>query len=352
MNLESLLRGDGVELKRVATTHGGEYAGPCPWCGGRDRFRVWPEEGRYWCRGCGKAGDDVQYLREYRGLSFPDAWKLAGRGPLPASPEYKTSQGGLGAGPKTSQGGPGKVDWKPESLSLPGEQWQGMAEKLVDFAASRLTMGDREFFGMRGLTPATINEARLGYWPKNCYRDRSAWGLPEKIVDGHKRDLWIPAGLVIPHFIKDQVVRVRVRRYEGEPRYYILPGSSMVPMVLGGEGSVIAVVESELDGLLLWQDCGDLAGIIALGSAQARPDRTAADILQKAKLILIALDYDEAGGQSSWKWWLKVYAQASRWPPIRGKDVGAMYQAGVDVRKWLEGGIEKKFPIKRKVIEG
>jgi len=29
-------------VKRVATTGGGEYAGPCPMCGGRDRFRKWP----------------------------------------------------------------------------------------------------------------------------------------------------------------------------------------------------------------------------------------------------------------------------------------------------------------------
>jgi hypothetical protein len=29
-----------VDLKRVASTKGGEYAGPCPGCGGDDRFRV------------------------------------------------------------------------------------------------------------------------------------------------------------------------------------------------------------------------------------------------------------------------------------------------------------------------
>ena len=27
-------------LRKVASTQGREYAGPCPWCGGRDRFRV------------------------------------------------------------------------------------------------------------------------------------------------------------------------------------------------------------------------------------------------------------------------------------------------------------------------
>jgi len=45
-----------TRLKHVTDT---EYAGPCPWCGGEDRFRVW-EEGNYWCRPgpghCGRKG--------------------------------------------------------------------------------------------------------------------------------------------------------------------------------------------------------------------------------------------------------------------------------------------------------
>lgn len=36
----------GITLKHVSGT---EYAGPCPWCGGEDRFHVW-EKGNYWCR--------------------------------------------------------------------------------------------------------------------------------------------------------------------------------------------------------------------------------------------------------------------------------------------------------------
>ena len=36
------LIGRDVQLRRVASTNGGEWAGPCPFCGGHDRFRVWP----------------------------------------------------------------------------------------------------------------------------------------------------------------------------------------------------------------------------------------------------------------------------------------------------------------------
>ena len=45
------LIGADTRLKKVASTGGGGYAGACPFCGGRDRFRVQPEQGRWWCRG-------------------------------------------------------------------------------------------------------------------------------------------------------------------------------------------------------------------------------------------------------------------------------------------------------------
>src|SRR6059058_4170124 len=79
MNLLELLTRD-TRLRRMASTHGGEYAGPCPFCGGRDRFRVWPNapRPRYWCRGCGKHGDAIQYLRDHDGLSFREAQAQVG----------------------------------------------------------------------------------------------------------------------------------------------------------------------------------------------------------------------------------------------------------------------------------
>ena len=36
-----------------------EMAGPCPWCGGNDRFVIFLDTGRYLCRGCTPTGGDV-----------------------------------------------------------------------------------------------------------------------------------------------------------------------------------------------------------------------------------------------------------------------------------------------------
>src|SRR4051812_37366100 len=85
--LLDLLSSD-TTLRRVASTDGGEYGGPCPFCGGDDRFRVWPnaDHPHYWCRACGRRGDAIQYLRDHDGLSFTDAARAMGRAPGASRP--------------------------------------------------------------------------------------------------------------------------------------------------------------------------------------------------------------------------------------------------------------------------
>lgn len=70
--------GRDVKLKRAAATGGGEYHGPCPVCGGNDRFRVQPEKGKtgkFACRKCEISGDGIDYLRKVKGLTFQEACK-------------------------------------------------------------------------------------------------------------------------------------------------------------------------------------------------------------------------------------------------------------------------------------
>jgi len=62
-----------VKLKRVASTGGGEWAGPCPKCGGTDRLRVWDKKNQFWCRQCGAKGDSIEFLKWTKGLSYADA---------------------------------------------------------------------------------------------------------------------------------------------------------------------------------------------------------------------------------------------------------------------------------------
>ena len=81
MNSLFTLIGRDTTLTRTSAKHGGEYSGPCPLCRqGTDRFKVWPEVGRWAClgaahgrAGCGRSGDAIQYIRERDGVSYREA---------------------------------------------------------------------------------------------------------------------------------------------------------------------------------------------------------------------------------------------------------------------------------------
>ncbi|EPZ16173.1 hypothetical protein M622_03065 [Thauera terpenica 58Eu] len=64
----SILTVLGMDERALSGKHG-----PCPMCGGRDRFRFDDKDGRgtYFCSGCG-AGDGVQLAMGITGLSFRD----------------------------------------------------------------------------------------------------------------------------------------------------------------------------------------------------------------------------------------------------------------------------------------
>jgi CHC2 zinc finger/Toprim domain len=72
-------------LKRVTTI---EYAGPCPVCGGRDRFGVNARKQVWNCRGCDQGGDIVDLMRHIDGSSFRAAVeRLTGEQSPPRRPE-------------------------------------------------------------------------------------------------------------------------------------------------------------------------------------------------------------------------------------------------------------------------
>ena len=343
MNILDLLQADGNVVKRVATTKGGEYAGPCPFCGGNDRFRTWPEQGEYgkwWCRQCGRSGDAIQYLRDYRKMGFREACQYVGKEitrPTPSLSSRKTARAAK----------------EPRATTAPTDLWQGRARRLVEESENWLfqpsTFGQKMLGWLkerRGLSEETIKKFRLGLVPIDRWEGHEQWGLePVLKDDGTPKKIWIPLGLTIPLCQDGKIYRIRIRRpkfalrSERDPRYYLLRGSDTRALVLGHDREIYVLVESELDAILLSQEAGDLVGVIALGNAQARPDKEAMAALSKCKLILVALDADNAGAKEAWKWWDKHFSTARRWPPI-AKDPGEMFQQGVDLRIWIKAGID------------
>jgi phage/plasmid primase-like uncharacterized protein len=71
--IEQVATASGVKLRRV----GRELVGPCPRCGGADRFQVNPVKGVFFCRQCNPKGGDVIALQQHvDGSSFAQAVRV------------------------------------------------------------------------------------------------------------------------------------------------------------------------------------------------------------------------------------------------------------------------------------
>lgn len=346
MNILDIAKKLALEYKK----HGAAYNSPCPFCGGEERFILRPEvgdHGTYWCRQCCKGGDAIQLLIEKKGMTFKEACDYLGKEP-PARRRNRTPRAPKAEAP----------DFVPKEISNPFELWQAKAAAFADWAHKELLKSPDQlaWLAARGIMADTVKRFRLGWNPKKLSRKRSEWGVPDKTFKdegGEEKELtlfYLHRGLVIPYFVGEHIHRLRIRRPEEglDNRYYVVPfyppGSGMAPMTiwpepLPGPGrGAWAVVESELDAILIAQDAGDLVGVAGLGSVTTKPDETLARELAAAAFIMVSLDSDEAG-KKRWPWWQKLYPQAGRWPVPEGKDPGDYRKAGGDIRAWIIAGL-------------
>src|SRR5262249_21145204 len=85
--IERELERRGHRLKRV----GRELVGPCPRCGGHDRFSVNVQKQVWNCRGCAKGGDILDLVQHLDGVRLGAAVKsLTGMSPRSTSPTRPT----------------------------------------------------------------------------------------------------------------------------------------------------------------------------------------------------------------------------------------------------------------------
>ena len=114
MNILDLLKNDGILFCKAVS---GEYASACPKCGGQDRFRVWPNRGRWWCRSSGKSGDALGYLMTFHNVNYFQACK------------------DLGIEPKKTRARTDKPikrqAWEPKPAKPPCSIWQNKAVAFI-----------------------------------------------------------------------------------------------------------------------------------------------------------------------------------------------------------------------------
>src|SRR5262245_52681663 len=69
VRIEDEIARRGFKLRR----DGQEFVGPCPKCGGDDRFAINPRKGVFHCRGCGGKGDVIALTEFLDGCDFVHA---------------------------------------------------------------------------------------------------------------------------------------------------------------------------------------------------------------------------------------------------------------------------------------
>lgn len=328
-----------AETNIIFRKAGKEYHGACPWCGDdgkgdkADRFIIWPAEGRYLCRRCDRKGDDIQFVREYKGLGYKEACEYLNRGDNIIHlnhPNHLNHSIHLNHHNHEEPLHPPSAAWLESAWPLlthcQGQLWDGAGARALTWLQGR------------GLTAATIRVAGLGYNDRDHYTDRAAWGLePETLPNGKPKGLWLPRGVVIPWLIDGELWGVRIRRPTGDPKYYLIPGGQ--PAALYNADGVTpaapaVLVEGELDALTI---CQAEHVAVATGSTHGARRTKWIARLAAASTVLVAYDNDKAGNDAA-AYWLDALPNAKRWRPY-WEDANKMQQDGASVADWIAAGL-------------
>ncbi len=321
----------------VRKTHQ-ELAGPCPICGGTDRFLVKPQAGHdgrgiWTCHSCRDfQWSDAIGLVQFLGLAgdFRSACTLLRL-------DVATAPRAL----------PDPVP--PPPCAAPDILWQCQAEDVaraaVDALWSDVGAKARRWLAARGFADDILAAAGIGFHAQDTFDDPRMWGLPAD----HKK-LCVPRGITIPWVIDHAYWRLSVRRAlspaqeaQGEPKYRGPAGQGNGLYRSGAEfdpARPTVLVEGEFDALAVWQATGGTVNAVALGSTTGARRVRWLSRLAPCPIVLVATDHDPdpAKGEQAAQYWLQALPHARRWRPYL-KDCAAMLQAGMDIEGWVDQGL-------------
>ena len=272
------------QFRRVTSR---EWHGPCPKCGGRDRFALREGAGRQFvgCRQCtglekGQWMDGIAFIRWLADCDFRRACETLRLGRKPA----------LKSAPRR--------DRRPSVAAGRPSAWRHAGE-LVDGCANNLSADDIAYLQGRGISESTARRHKIGASRGGTYKG-----------------LFIPAGLVIPCLIDGAPSYIKVRTAEG---YRQVKGGSPALYAPTESHRLAVLVETELDALMLAcrvEELGLPIAIYATGSTSW--NRGCRGELIGRHALYTAFDHDEAGREAARYW---------RVPALHyeGGDVGDLY---------------------------
>lgn len=159
------------------TRKGSNLFGLCPFHGEKTAsFSVAPDKGIYYCFGCHKGGNVVNFIMETEGLSYPDAVRfLAKRAGLEVPEDPRENS---------------QYKKKERLWNLCKEAARFFHQQLKTPAAAEVW----DYIRKRGLSPSTVTRFGLGFAPNQ-------WNglMDAMIAKGYEKAELLEAGLVLQH---------------------------------------------------------------------------------------------------------------------------------------------------------
>ena len=336
-----------TQLKKVASTGGGEFAGACPFCGGRDKFHVQPYAKPFpiWmCRQCGAGKWDtvIGYFARRDNLDPKNHNDLA-----------EICKRAVGDVPTTNA--PHQAPAPEPAYQPPAVDWQAAAHQAIEICKNNLwsEAGQKacEYLKGRGISEKTSEYFNLGF------------------STGFKvGDLWIHKGIVIPCVVAGEVWYLKISLIPGDlvkceggehkaPARKPCPSCGKVNKYRGVKGNRPAAIfnadslryetsclvcEGEFDTMLASQEIGDQITPVTFGSATNRPDlATWGGYLLPIEKILAAFDNDEAGDKALADLMEMASNRVVLAPvDLDVKDITELYLKTHDLRAWIEPYLE------------
>jgi DNA primase len=303
-DLAALVRSRGIELAK----HGnGHLAGPCPFHEDDEpSFIVTPAKGLFHCMGCGVAGNAIQFVEKFDGVSFRHAFELLNDGPaaFTAPPDGHTKQ---------------HTVRRLEAPVAPDAADAELFGQVVDYYHERLLSPSGaaalEYLKSRGLHDGeAIKRFRLGFADRTLglrlpERNRKAGGEIRTRLQklglirdsGHEH---FNGCLVVPIFdeqgqLSEMYGRKISKVKNGQYKHLYLPGphAGIWNAEALDTGEVI-LCEAPLDALTFWIN-GVRNVTFIYGAEGFTAELFDALLSHRVKAVRLAYDADEAGNRAA-----------------------------------------------------
>ena len=302
-DLAALVRSRGVELKK----HGSrDLIGRCPFHDDKEpSFVVTPEKGLFHCLGCGKAGNPIQFVQWFDGVSFRHAFELLNDGPA----AFRAPPGGL-----TKQCTVPRLE---NPLAANADE-AALLGQVVDYYHGQLkkTAAALAYLEKRGLkNDEAIEKFRLGFADrtlclrlpaKNRQDGEAIRSRLEKFgilrESGHELmtgSVTVPIFNEAGHLVEMYGRKITPRLKPGTALHLYLPGphEGVWNLEAFNEPDVI-LCEAALDALTFWVN--GIRNVTFSYGCQGFTDELFETILaKKVRRVRIAYDADDAGNKAA-----------------------------------------------------